>query len=225
MTRLAMLGSNVRLVAIQFLMKPEYVPGVVSKKQPTYKPENLMPISGKEVLSSTKDVYLLNLFDGICPGDDSGSYELVDAWFGGRLIGKNWMAAVRYVFCHRDHVQRDELFPEFVKKRDELIDSLLRLADQNLWAVQGHLNPYFDTKTWRSTGHQVLMLGCAGRFFIEDDLGMKVRVWSGGRDKLGQGVGEKVPITATRPWLKVREGEVVLEYPQPVQPETVNTAV
>lgn len=204
--RVAAIGPRARLVVIQFLVKSNRVPPVVPFCRNHGNSPNLPNVPGKEVLPSTRDVYLLNLLDGIIPITGSGSYELVDAWFKVVPLGK---AKVRYVFCHKDHVRTGKLHPEFIAKRDELIDSLVNLASDNLWTIQGHLNPYFDNG--QPSGDEVLMFGCAGRSDILDPLGMVVRVWSGGKDHLGQGIGARVPITEVRPKLKVVEGEVVLQ--------------
>lgn len=206
MTRVATISSLVRLVVIQFFVKADQVPAVVPLHRSFGNPPNLPDVSGREVLPSTKDVYLLDLLDSILPITGGGPYELVDSWFKIVPFGK---AKVRYVLCHKDHVRTNELHPEFVAKRDELIDSLVNFTNDNLWMVQGHLNPYFDKG--RPSGEEVLMLGCAGRFNILDPLGVTIKVWSGGKDRLGQGIGVEAPITEVRPKLKVVEGEIVLQ--------------
>jgi len=208
----ATLGPSVRLVVLQFLVPEHLVPAVVPPKGLDKSPSaTLLPSSGVEVLKSHSGVYLLHLFDGICPGDGQGSYELVDAWFtpAPRHFGKS---AIRYVLCHKEHVKPDELFPGFVAKRDELIDSLVNLADDNLWAVQGHLNPYFD-KDGRPSNHKVLMLGCAGRMPTIDSAGNTIKVYRDGRDVDNRGLGPKVPMRDKAPQLNVAGNEIVLTTP------------
>lgn len=204
MTRVATISPSVRLVVIQFLVRSEHVPAVVRFRRRFSIP--LPDVSGKEVLPSTKDVYLLDFLDEIIPITGDGPYELVDSWFEMVPFGK---AKVRYVLCHKDHVRTKDLHPEFVAERDGLIDSLVNFTSDNLWMVQGHLNPYFDNG--QPSGDEVLMLDCAGRSSILDSLGVTIKVWSGGKDQLGQGIGEMAPITEARPKLKVIEGEVVLQ--------------
>jgi len=214
MKTLATLGPSVRLIVLQFLMPLELTPEIVPPKRTADAEQtghSIPQVKGIPVLPSTPKVYLLNLLDGICPMNGQGPYELVDSWSVPTLqhFGK---CAVRYVFCHKEHVKIDELFPDFVAKRDELIDSLSNLVDDNLWAVQGHLNPYFE-KNSRPSNHKVLMLGCAGRQPAVDSEGREIRVYRDGRDQFNQGLGPKVPMSEVAYHLKVVNGDVVLVAP------------
>ncbi|MDO8496529.1 MAG: hypothetical protein Q7S43_03690 [bacterium] len=216
MTRVAKVSPSIRLVVFQFLVNSDHVPAVIRLRRRSGVELNLPDVPGKEVLPSTKDVYLLNFLDGIIPITGEGPYELVDSWFemvtdNNRPKSKKQesRSKVRYVFCHKDHVRTKDLHPEFVAERDDLVDSLVSLANDNLWMVQGHINPYFDKG--KPTVDEVMMFDCTGRSHILDRLGVTIKVWSGGKDRLGQGIGEEVPITEARPKLKVVEGEIVLQ--------------
>ncbi len=216
MTPVAMLGPSLRLIVLQFLMPNSLVPDALRPKRPSESAPITPSAStkGKKVMQSTPKVYLLHLLDGICPGDDRGPYELVDAWFAPttRADGKYH---VRYVLCHKEHVKPDELFPDFVANRDELMDSLINLAGNNLWAVQGYLNPYLE-KNGKPSDHQTLMLDCASRQSTIDSLvGCTIRVYRDGRDELGKGLGPKIPMTELANMLHVENNEVVLELIEP----------
>lgn len=213
MVKVAKLGPSVRLVVLQFLMKSAQVPAIIPSKRASVAPP-LPPVSGIEVLKSTPGVYLLDLLDGICPITEDGPYELVDAWK--KSHESKWdMSFVRFVFCHKKHLKPDELFPDFVIKRDELIESLVNLADNNLWATQGHLNPYFD-KGELCVVDKVLMFGCAGRVPTVDQAGYTIKVFRDGRDKDGQGIGPKVPMRDKAPHVKVIGNKVALVAPKPI---------
>jgi len=215
MARVATVSPSMRLVVFQFLVNSDHVPAVVRLRRRSGVELNLSDIPGKEVLTSTEDVYLLNFLDGIIPITGDGPYELVDSWF--EMVADNrpkskrqeGRSKVRYVFCHKDHIRTKDFHPEFVAERDSLVDSLINLANDNLWMVQGHINPYFDKG--KPTTDEVMMFDCTGRSHILNRLGVTVRVWSGGKDRLGQGIGEEVPITEARPKLKIVEGEIILQ--------------
>ena len=147
----------------------------------------------------------MGFWDGICQIDSQGSYDLVDCWADHRIDGKS---SVRFVFCHKNHIESDKLFPNFVAKRDKLIDSFVNLADRNLWTAMGHLNPFFDQG--KPSGHDVLMISCAGRQPAVDNLGCTVKVFRDGKDTNGQGIGPKIPITDRAPKLVAVDGDIVL---------------
>ncbi len=220
MRRVVVLDSSVRLIVLQFLVPKELVPEVVPRKGPDKNPAvtSLPQASGIQVLPSTPGVYLLNLMDGICPITGDGAYELVDAWFVPSIQHFN-KCTVRYVLCRKEHVRPDELYPTFVAKRDELFESLLNFADNNLWATQGHLNPYFENgkPTISPSEQNVLMFGCAGRQQTTDSAGNTIKVFHGGRDENNQGLGPKVTMREKAPQLKVVGDEVVLVPPEPVE--------
>ena len=216
MTKVEAISSRMRLVVIQFLVNSDHVPIVVRLRRRSGVALNFPEVPGKEVLPSTKDVYLLNFLDGIMAiTGEGGPYELVDSWFemvtDDRLKSKKQASRskVRYVFCHKDHVRTKDLYPDFVAERDDLVDSLVNLAKDNLWMVQGHINPYFDKG--KPTTDEVMMFDCTGRSHILNPLGVTVRVWSGGKDRLGQGIGEEVPIIEASLRLKVVNGEIFLQ--------------
>lgn len=138
-------------------MKSAKVPAVIPPKRVSETP-SLPPVSGVEVLESTPK---LDIFPLTLDINQSGNYELVDAWK--KPHEKNWgMTFVRFVFCHKEHINRNELFPDFVAQREKLEEVFINFVAENLWATQGYLNPYF-TKDGSPTGDKVLMFGCAGR--------------------------------------------------------------
>lgn len=203
MRTIATLGPSVRLVVFQFLMKSAQVPRIVPLKRDSDAPTLLPPVPGVMVLPSTPKLYLSLLASYVLARSD---YELVDVWQNPHAT--KWdMSFVRFVFCHNEHVRRDELFPDFVAKKDRLEEVLINLVHQNLWATQGYLNPYFE-KDGTDSGHKVLMLGSAGR--VPNDM-----VFSGGRDENNRGVGPKVPLStlSSRLDMMMLSDEVVLMDP------------
>src|SRR3989338_4052430 len=193
----ATLDASVRLVAIQFMMPTKRVPAVIQSKRASAIPP-MEPVSGVEVLESTKDVDISPLVFRV---NDNGSYELVDAWK--KPHDTNWrMSVVRFVYCRKEFVRHDELFPDFVAKRDKLVAELTSLVSDNLWTVQGHLNPYCEPDGSRS-GQDVLMLGCVARK-------PNVEVFQDGRDPVTkQGIGPKVMLGTISSKLRLVEGEWV----------------
>jgi hypothetical protein len=214
MKTVATIGPSVRLIVFQFLVPEKLVPvGVPPRRRPSgdasLGKDSLPPISGVEVLPSTSNVYLLNLIDGIYGiVDGCGSYELVDSWFEPSLkhFGKCF---VRYVLCHKMHVKTDELHPDFVAKRDGLMESLVNLVYENIWTIQGHLNPYFE-RDGEPSNHKVLMFGCVGRVPAFDQKGNPVTVYRDGRDDHGQGLGPKVPVWTKAHQLILAMNDIVL---------------
>ena len=200
MTRIATLGSSVRLIVFQFLMKSAQVPTIIPLKRTSDAPLTPTHGYGVEVFKSTSRLDIFPLTLGVARGI---KYELVDVW--SKPSEKNWnMSVVRFVFCHREHVDRDSLFPEFVAKKGEFEEVLIDLVSKNLWATQGHVNPYFENGT--DTGDQVLMLGCAGR--LPNDL-----VFSGGRDENNRGIGPKIKISSLSPSLHLNLSNEVVVFP------------
>lgn len=201
--QIATVGPNLRLVVFQFLLSRNNVPATVPLKRPSETPP-LSPISGVVVLPSTPKLNLVGLLE-------QDQYELVDAWFE-YTERPDDKRKVRFVLCHKDYVRHGELHPEFVAKRQKLMDSLTGLLVANLWAVQGYLNPYLHTDG-RPTGHKVLMLNCAGRVPTVNSDGTSVKVWSGGRDEMKQGVGELIPLRDNSQKISIDEADIVLENP------------
>lgn len=201
MKTIATLGPSIRLVVFQFLMKSAQVPRIVPLKRDSDTPL-LPPVPGVMVLPSTPKLYVLPLATRMACYPE---YELVDAWQNPHEI--KWdMSFVRFVFCHKEHIKRDELFPDFVAKRSELTEVFAALADKNLWATQGYLNSYFE-KNGTDSGYKVLMLGLAGRV-------PNVMVFSGGRDENNRGVGSKVPLCTLSQYLTLKTSDdVVLAEP------------
>ncbi len=212
MRTIATLGPSVRLVVFQFLMKSAQVPAGIPLKGESATPP--MPaVKGVEVLNSTPKLCIFPFVIRVACHTD---YELVDVWQ--KPHETNWnMSFVRFVFCRNEHIKRDELFPDFVAKRSTLTEVFAALTDKNLWATHAYLNPYFE-KNDTDSGHQVLMLGCAGR--VPND-----RVFSGGRDEYNRGIGPKVPLSTLCSKLTLMtENDVVLVALEPI-PETVSSPV
>ena len=226
MQTIATLGPSLRLVVLQFLVPDTIRPSVVPPKGPDKNPTTAttppQSSGGVEVLKSNSGVYLLNLLDGICPITEDGHYELVDSWFVPAMkhFGKS---SVRYVLCRKEHVKPGELNPNFLANRDRLIDSLVNLVDENLWTVQGHLNPYFE-RGGSPTDYKVLMLGCAGRQTTVDLVGNSIKVYRDGRDENNQGLGPKVPMRERAFRLQVFGDDIVLVAPTKSEPISASLA-
>ena len=204
MKTVATLGPSVRLVVFQFLMKSAQVPTIIPPKRVSEASPLLPTISGVEVLESTPKVDLSSLGGNVAFGDD---YEIVDSWE--KPHERNWnLSFVRFVFCHKEHVKRDEFFTNFITQKKDLERVFVEMISNNLWATQGHLNPYFE-KDGTLTGHQVLMLGCVGR--VPNDW-----VFSGGRDENHQGIGPKVLLSRLSQHLELIDDEVSLVTPEPL---------
>ena len=197
MRTIATLGPSVRLVVFQFLMKNELVPKIIPPKRASSAPP-LPPVSGVEVLEATPG---LNIYPLVSKTVSGKEYELVDVWE--KPHDTNWnMSFVRFVYCRREYVNREKLHPDFVAERDELTKVLTDLVSQNLWATQGHLNPYLE-KDGLKTGHDVLMLGSAGRK-------PNTEVFKYGRDKNNRGVGPKVLLSTLARGVDLTNGQVVV---------------
>lgn len=203
MRTIATLNSSVRLVVFQFLMKSAQVPRIIPLKRDSEAPP-LPPVPGVKVLESTPK---LDIFPLAAKIDGGGNYELVDTWQNPHET--KWdMSFVRFVFCAKEHVKQDGLNHEFVAKRDGLGETFADLVSQNLWATQGHLNPYFD-KGELCVVDKVMMFGCAGRV-------PNTEVFSGGRDENNRGIGPKVLLSTLSRKLSLKAGEVVLVAPEPI---------
>ena len=200
MNTVATLDSSVRLVVLQLLMKKELVPEIIPPKRVSNKLP-LSPVSGVEILKSTSGVNIFNLANEIGLSKD---YELVDVWKIPQET--NWkMSFVRFVYCRKEYVDHGGLHPDFITKSGEFAKALIRFVSDNLWAVQGHLNPYLEKDGSRS-GHRVLMFGCAGR---RPD----VEVFRDGRDENNRGVGPKVLLSTLASELRVDDDRVVFVKP------------
>ncbi len=205
--RIATINRELRLVVVNFTIKTDLVPDVIPLRT-TISNRNY-PELGSLVLPSTKNVYLLTLLEGIRQLNGAGEYELVHCW---KLLQADPKKMdVRFVFCHKSHIIAGKLNPDFVAKRDELIEAFVNIADDNLWAVQGHLNPYYlpDDST---SGDHVLMLDCNNRQATVEQSGYKkVMTYRDGRDIFGQGLGPRVPLIDLAKKMVVASGEVRLD--------------
>ena len=237
--KIATLGPSVRLVVFQFHVKNASVPEGIPKYSDFHKKTaSQFEGTGVRVMEPTMDV----LSDFIADSD----YQLIDAWHASEE--EDWsQSVVRFVFCHKDHLNPAGLRPEFVAGRDGLLESFNRLAGKNLWKTMAHVNPFFvDGKAANET---VLVLDCNSRkqttklvptsSVLIDDMDFPtnfveqpISVFQGGREKprpgekIGQGIGPKVLLTDKANRLKLIGNEVVLVAPEPTPVlETVSVPV
>ncbi len=228
---IATLGPSVRLVVFQFHMKNESIPENVPKYSDFHKPTaSQLGTGGIRVMEPTVDV----LLDSI----SNSGYQLIDAW---HISEEDWnRSVVRFVFCHKEHINPTGLRTEFVAQRDGLLTSFNNLAGKNLWKTMAHLNPFFIAS--KATSEKVFTLDCNSRkqtmklVQTNKDKAEEIPLWEevpvtvfqGGREKvergIGQGIGPRVLLTDKAPQLKVFCHDVVLVTPEPVQ-ETVSSPV
>ncbi len=95
---------------------------------------------------------------------------------------------------------------------EELSRELEVYAAEALWNVQAFRNPYYRDGM-EVEGQRVITIDINARkplFEMKEGKQESVMVWSGGRDKMGKGVGEKVPLAA-KLFLDVSdEGEIAI---------------
>lgn len=205
MQTIATLGSNIRLLAVQFHLKNGQVPSAVPAYSDFHAPtRNQVGSGGVRVMESTPDV-MLNLFA-------HSGYRLIDAWH--ELDEENWKyRTVRYVFCHPDHVYSDGLNPDFIARQKELLDSLVGLTDNNLWQTMGHINPFFANG--KATDNKVLMFDCNSRKATVKPDNQPVTVFRDGRDKVtNQGIGPRVTLIDKANRLNLIGDNVVIVAPK-----------
>jgi len=228
-TRIATLSPSVRLVVFQFHVKNQSIPDGIPKYSDFHKlTSSQFQGSGVRIMESTPDV-LLEFVAG-------SGYRLIDAWYA--TEEEDWnRSTVRFVFCHKQHVNPTGLRQEFVAQRDDLMKSFNNLAGKNLWQTMVHINPFFVSG--KATNETVLMLDCNSRKEVvrlvqvvvasidtENFVEMieePVMVYQGGRGKVERGIfspgiGPRVPLTDKANRLKLIGNEVVL-----VAPETRST--
>lgn len=237
MTRIATLGPSVRLVVFQFHVKTQSVPEGIPKYSDFHKSTaSQFEGSGVRIMEPTPNV--LSEFVA-----DSG-YQLIDTWHA--TEEEDWnRSTVRFVFCHKKHLNPAGLRPDFVAQRDNFMKNFNNFSTRNMWQTMVHINPFFVAG--KATNETVLMLDCNSRkelvklvqvvvasvdtenfvTLVEEP----VMVYQGGREKLGQGVfcpgiGPRIPLTDKANRLKLIGNEVVLMKPvsKPV-PEKVSTPI
>lgn len=238
MRTIATLGPSVRLIVFQFHVKNASVPEDIPKYSDFHKPIAIQfDGTGVQVMEPTTGV----LSDFISNSD----YHLIDAWHA--TEEENWTrSAVRFVFCHKEHLNPAGLRPEFVAQQVGLLESFNGLAGKNLWKTMAHINPFFIVG--KATDETVLVLDCNSRKSTvklvrvnSPDIFPKlmdgaievteeapvleevpVTVFQGGREKprpgevIGQGIGPKILLTDKANRLKLFDNEVVLMGPQPI---------
>lgn len=224
MTKIATLGPSVRLVVFQFHVKNGSVPEGIPKYSDFHKATaNQFEGTGVRIMEPTADV----LSDFISDSD----YQLIDTWHN---TEEDWTrSVVRFVFCHKEHLNPAGLRPEFVAQQNDMMKRFNNLAGKNLWKTMVHINPFFVTG--KATDETVLVLDCNSRkettklvptsFVVIDDMEFPtefveqpVTVFQGGREKLGRGIfspgiGPKVLLTDKANRLKLVGNEVVLVPP------------
>ncbi len=225
MQRIAVLDSSVRLVVFQYHVKNASVPKGIPKYSESHKPTaRQFEGTGVRIMEPTPDV--LSNFVA------NSSYQLIDAWHN--TDEDNWIrSVVRFVFCHKEHLNPVGLRPDFVSQQDGLMESFNRLSSKNLWQTMIHVNPFFVAG--KGTNETVLMLDCNSRKEIvklvqtNKDKQEEAPIWEeipvtvfqGGREKLGRGIfapgiGPRVLLTNKANRLKLVGNEVVLETPEPM---------
>lgn len=152
MRTIATLGPSVNLIVFQFHVKNASVPEGIPKYSDFHKATaSQFEGTGVRIMEPTTDV----LSDFI---SDSG-YHLIDAWHASE---EDWTrSVVRFVFCHKEHLNPAGLRPEFVAQRDGLLNSFNCLTGKNLWKTMAHINPFFVAG--KATSETVLVLDCNSR--------------------------------------------------------------
>ncbi len=209
MRTIATLGPSVRLIVFQFHMKNGSVPEGIPKYSDFHKPTaDQFEGTGTRIMEPTPDV--LSEFVA-----DSG-YQLIDTWYA--TEEEDWTrSVVRFVFCHKEHLNPAGLRPEFVTQQDGLLKTFNNLTGKNLWKTMLHSNPFFvDGK---ATSETVIMLDCNSRkettklvrvetgefnlvpvfteeeeeIFVKEPIIVMVEepvvVFQGGREKVERGIG------------------------------------
>ncbi len=209
MKTIATLGPSVRLIVFQYHVKNASIPEGIPKYSDFHKPTaSQFEGTGVRVMEPTPDV----LSDFVA----DSSYQLIDAWHA--TEENDWTrSTVRFVFCHKEHLNPAGLRPEFVAGQDGLLKSFNDLTGKNLWKTMAHINQFFVAG--KVTDETVLMLDCNSRKSTvknvpvetgeselvpttiegEDEPPMvltpvtvmteePVTVFQGGREKLGRGV-------------------------------------
>ena len=153
MKTIATLGPSVRLIVFQFHVKNGSVPEGIPKFSESHKPTaRQFEGTGVRIMEPTPDVLSEFIADS--------HYQLIDAWHA--TEEEDWnRSTVRFVFCHKEHLNSTGLRPEFIAQRDGLLESFNCLAGKNLWKTMAHLNPFFITG--KATSESVLMLDCNSR--------------------------------------------------------------
>lgn len=222
MYKVATLGPSVRLIVFQYHVKNVNVPDNIPKYSDFHKSTaGQFDGTGVRVMEPTTDV----LSEFIA---DSG-YQLIDTWHN--TEEDDWTrSVVRFVFCHKEHLNPAGLRPEFVAGRNDFLNSLKQLTDKNLWQTMAHVNPFFITG--KATSETVLILDCNSRKAttkltqVNKDRAEEIPTWEevpvtvfqGGREKveqgIGPGIGPKIPLTDKANRLKLIGNEVVLVTPK-----------
>lgn len=211
-TIIATLGPSVRLVVFKFLVREGLVPDFIPRI-PTNSFGFTPATQGKEVLSSTPNVWLAGLRTGLL--NSHSNYLLV----GARVVvvseGADGRSDIRFTFCHRKHVS-GEPHPNFSARFNDIVSTFVDWTKSNLWTTMAHLNPYFDLDSGSAVnGAKVLMFSCAGRTPAIKQGGAPVMVYEGGREKsavpgqIGQGIRPKVSLLNVSSEIRMSGNEVL----------------
>jgi len=220
---IATLGLSLRLIVFKFLIKSDLVPPVIprvpiSQNTPTEETR------GRQVLVSTPDIWIprlvLSLFD-------KRSYKFVGARVAGERVSERMkhgslveviMSDVRFTFCHRQYLNDKPPHENFTRAiKDRCRQTLTNMAINNLWSVEGYLNPHLQEDGSVGIG-DVLMLDCNGRKQAIQD-GKPVKVYAGSLEKntswnqAGCGIGPKISLIDKASRLDLVNREVVLVNP------------
>lgn len=153
MKTIVTLGPSVRLIVFQFHVKNASVPEGIPKYSDFHKATaRQFEGTGVRVMEPTPDV----LSEFVADSD----YHLIDAWYATEEEAWN-RSTVRFVFCHKEHLNPAGLRPDFIVQQDSLLESFNRLAGKNLWKTMAHINPFFVAG--KATNESVLVLDCNSR--------------------------------------------------------------
>lgn len=224
MRTIATLSPSVRLVVFKFLIKSNLVPEVIPRL-PIIRSWNTPTeeTRGRQVLVSTPDVWIPRIVLGLF---DKRNYKFIGARVAGERVSERMkrgklvevmMGDVRFTFCHRQHLSEKPLHENFVAIKDRCYEVFAEMAINNLWSVEGYLNPHFQEDGTVGVG-SVLMLDCNSRKQAILD-GKPIKVFEGGREKpvfprqTSQGIGPKVSLIDKASRLELTGNEVVLMPP------------
>jgi len=205
------ISKNLRLIVINIIADEDQIPRDII---PDYNPSDRERFdnskAGRKVLGSTPNLYLRPLLDCIRPSDGPRLYDLVSCWKAPRLNDSlKKRLDVRFVFCHKDHVRTDKLFPNFVANQERFLEALSSLIGNYLWRTEAHINPY-RLPGGELSGDEVAMIDCVNYRSVYDRTGGMATTYAGGKDEFGQGLGRLVPIIDVAKRIEVADKQIIL---------------
>lgn len=190
----AALGTDTRLVVLQFsFSNPDAIPTRVKRlEQETNKErqERKSHSTGVMVIEPTTNCHV-NGFLGELTG---AGYELVDAFTKERIDPKDPRGirtyhVVRFVFCHKNHVDCSE---EFRTIRDEIFAELSEMTRVAMWRVRVFSNPFYQNDE-EIPGVRTVSANFEARTPLYLPDGNPVVMWQ--KDQAGKRVGDRpIPI-------------------------------